>query len=418
MNAEILSIGTEVTRGAVVDTNAAWLAEQLSALGVDVRRHTAVGDRHDDIESAFAAACELAEVVVITGGLGPTLDDVTREVVARAGGLPLARVDDEVERIRDFFRRRGRELPESNLRQAMVPRGARVLPNACGTACGFWLDLKDTAIIALPGIPAEMTAMFSDGVLPELRKRIGDCGVAVRKVQTYGMPESTLGGRLRDLMVRGANPDVGTRLQLGTITVRILARGANRPEAETLAETTAAEVRRRLGDAVFGSGEQRLEEAVAALLVGRQCTIALAESCTGGLAASLLTNVPGVSQVLVEAVVTYGNDSKVRRLGVDEALIRDHGAVSPEVAQAMAEGIRSTSGAELGVGITGVAGPAGGTPDKPVGLVYVALADGGETIVQELRLGGNRRQIRERAATAALNAVRLQLGHQEQARSL
>ena len=418
MNAEILSIGTEVTRGAVVDINAAWLAEQFSALGVDVRRHIAVGDRRDDIESALAAACELADVVVITGGLGPTLDDMTREVIAGARGLPLVRVDEEVERIRAFFRRRGRDLSESNLRQAMMPRGARVLPNARGTACGFWLDLEGTAIIALPGVPGEMTAMFSDGVLPELRNRIGDGGVAVRKVQICGMPESALGGRLRDLMVRGANPDVGTRVRLGVITVRILARGGARPEAEALAETTAAEVRRRLGDVVFGSGDQRLEDAVAALLVEQRCTIALAESCTGGLAASLLANVPGVSEVLMEAVVTYSNDSKARRLGVDEALMRNRGAVSIEVAQAMAEGVRSTSGADLGVGITGIAGPAGGTSEKPVGLVYVALADASETTVQELRLGGNRRQIRERAAIAALNAVRLKLAHQGQARSL
>jgi len=417
MNAEILSIGTEVTRGTVVDTNAAWLAEQLSALGVDVRRHTAVGDRQDDIESAFGAACALAEMVVITGGLGPTLDDVTREVIAEASGLPLVRMDEEVEHIRAFFRRRGRELPESNLRQAMVPQGARVLPNARGTACGFWLDLEDRAIIALPGVPGEMTAMFSDGVLPELKKRIGDDGIAVRKVQVYGMPESTLGGCLRDLMVRGANPDVGTRVRLGAITVRILARGDSRSEADALAETTAGEVRHRLGDAVFGCGEQRLEDVVATLLLERKCSIALAESCTGGLVASLLTNAPGISEVLMEAVVTYSNDSKVRRLGVDEALIRDHGAVSPEVAQAMAKGVRKTSGAELGVGITGIAGPAGGTLEKPVGLIYVALVDGSETIVQELRLGGSRRQIRERAARTVLNAIRLRLVHQKQVAS-
>jgi len=413
MDAEILSVGTEVTRGDVVDTNAAYLARELSALGANVRFHVAVADCSGDIEAALRQACQRSRLVLVTGGLGPTPDDLTREVVARVLGVPLITIADEVERLRNFFRRRGRPMPESNLKQAMVPAGARALPNSVGTACGFWATAGMTQIIVLPGVPTEMEVMFSTAVRDDLRRHLGEIGVAVEQVQTFGLPESELASRIHDLMRRGANPDVGTRLADGTISVRIVARAATRAAAQALAHATAAEVAQRLGEAVYGYGETTLEEALARHLERLGCTIAIAESCTGGLVGGLLTSVPGISRFFLEGVVAYSNEAKVKQLGVDATLITRHGVVSAEVAQAMAAAIRRAAGADIGVGVTGIAGPGGATPAKPVGLVYIAIADnrGGEC--HELRLAGSRQQVRLRAARAVLNFVRLRLLRQE-----
>jgi len=412
---EILSVGNEVVGGAVADTNAAWLAGHLEALGLEVVGHRAVRDRRPEIVAALEAAAAASDVVVVTGGLGPTPDDLTREAAADAVGRRLVPSPDAETALRAFFRRRGREAHPSNLKQATVPEGAAVLPNRRGTAAGFALAHRGSRFFFLPGVPAEMRGMFDDEVAPRLRGQGSDGAACCRQVPLFGVPESEVGARLKDLMARGANPEVGTLAKTGLIVVRILARGPDDASAAVLADRTAAEVRRRFGEHVVAEEGDSLPEAVVGELLRSGRTLAVAESCTGGLVAKMLTDVPGVSAGLLEAVVAYSNAAKVRRLDVPERLLATHGAVSREVAEAMARGVRAGSGANLGLAVTGIAGPGGAVPAargraaKPVGLVYLAAADERGIVSEEARLGGHRAQVRTRAAMMALDLLRRRL---------
>lgn len=409
MKAAILSIGSEVALGRIADTNAAWLSRRLIELGCEVARHTAVPDERGEILRALACVAEGADAVVITGGLGPTQDDMTRELVAEHCGVGLAEHAAAGEHLRAFFRRIGRPMSPSNMRQAMLPDGARALPNPRGTAFGFAVSCNGADFYALPGVPAEMRAMFEAEVAPALAAKASS-GIALRQLRVFGAGESTVGELLGDLMRRGANPDVGTQVEQGAITVRVLARAETREEAQALADATAEEAMRRLGDdLVFGEGEEEIEEAVARLMERSGLTLAAAESCTGGLVSSLLTDVPGASQWFLEGVVAYSNQCKVSRLGVPEGLIAEKGAVSPEVAEAMVAGMRGRSGADVAVALTGIAGPGGAVPGKPVGLVYVAVADAQGVSVERFQCSGQRTDVKRRAARHALNMVRLRV---------
>ena len=409
MNAEILSIGTEVVIGSIADTNAAWLSQRLTELGFTVTRHSAVGDSRDQMLRALRSAQEHADVVLITGGLGPTLDDMTRDVLGEFAGAELVEEPLAVDHIRSIFQRLGRPMSETNLRQALIPEGAELVANPRGTAPGFALTVDGTEFIAMPGVPLEMKMMFDEHVAGRLRRRNPVC-IAARHLRAFGYGESTFGEKLGDLLKRGANPEVGTQVDNAIIGIRVLARADSPEEAERLADATAEEVRRRVGEAnVFGENADQLEHAVARELERTIKTLAVAESCSGGALSNRLTNVPGVSRFFLEGVVTYSNASKTDRLGVAAELIEEHGAVSAEVAEAMARGVRERSGADLGVGITGIAGPGGATSTKPVGLVYVALAHAEGAEVKELRLIGRREDIKDRTAKAALNMVRLHL---------
>ena len=408
MRAVILSIGSELVSGLTLDTHARDLARALGEIGLPVARFDVLDDCLDEIAVAFAHAARDAEIVVVTGGLGPTLDDLTRDALARAMGVPLEAHPDAVAHLETWAKVHHRTLSESNRRQAMLPRGARPIANPVGTAPGIDVAFGNARVFCMPGVPCEMRAMLDGYVLPALRASLGGTVSRVRTVRTFGVPESVLGERLADLMSRGRRPMVATAVHLGLIDVHIHAAGAP-DEVDRLLASDADEVRRRLGDAVFGEGTQRLEEAVASLLASRRVTLAVAESCTGGLVTAKLVNVPGISEHLLEAVVTYSNESKVRRLGVPEALIAAHGAVSEPVARAMADGLRSQSGAALALAITGIAGPGGGSAEKPVGTVWFAVADGAGTDAARVVFMGARLQIRERAANEALNRMRLRL---------
>ena len=410
-SAWIVSIGSELTLGQSVDTNAPWLAAQLAAQGIRCRRQVTVPDELEALSATFREAAAASDLVVATGGLGPTADDLTRQALAAAAGLPLELDAPSLEQIRAFFARRGREMPSANRVQALLPKGARPLPNTCGTAVGICLELAGTPCYALPGVPFEMREMFRREVLPHL-PALGDGQVVrFRRLHCFGTSESAIGEALADLMRPGRNPAVGTTAELGVITVRINASADSPAAAEALLDDTERLVRARLGTAVFGRDGETLASVVGALLAARGQTLGTAESCTGGLIAKLLTDVPGSSAYYLGGAVSYANELKEALVGVPGELLTAVGAVSEPVARAMAEGARRAFGSSFALATTGIAGPTGGTPDKPVGLVFLALAGPQQTRVEAARFGSEspRVVIRERAARTALDLLRREL---------
>ncbi|MFH1730517.1 MAG: competence/damage-inducible protein A [Planctomycetota bacterium] len=410
ITAEIISVGDEVVSGQIADTNAAWLSQRLGDLGIGVASHRAVCDARSEIVDAVRQAAAGANVIVISGGIGPTHDDLTREAVAEAAGAELVPDPPALEHIRDLFGARGLEMPESNAKQATYPAGGDILPNANGTAAGFRVTIGNADVFALPGVPGEMKQMFTGEVVPRLPRSEG--AFAVRALQCFGMSESIIAERLGGEIDLDGNPKVGLLATDGVISVKFTACAETREAALDLIGPPCERARELLGEPVFGEDDDTLERAVARLL-GEQCkTIAAAESCTGGLVAHRLTNVPGISAHFIEGAVTYSNESKTRLLGVPAELFAAAGAVSEEVARLMAENVRRRAGADIGIGISGIAGPGGGAPEKPVGTVHVAVATAAGTVHRKLALRGARELIKDRAAKHALNMVRLVLGGQ------
>jgi nicotinamide-nucleotide amidase len=406
--AAIVAVGTEVTEGRIANTNAAEIARRLLQLDIETVLHLAAPDDPSLMRRAFEAAGAAADVVIVTGGLGPTIDDITRDVAAELALAPLETDPASLERLERFFASLGRTMSENNRRQAQVPRGAKILPNPRGTAPGFHIRIGRAEFFFLPGVPHESEGMLEESVLPALEQLFPREGaVRVRRLNCFGLPESKVDAVLAPLFP-GPDPALAFNISEGIVQIYLTARAASGEAAAARLDESAARVRAALGACVFSEGKEGLEEALARVLLERGTTVALAESCTGGLAASRLARVPGVSAVLRGGVVAYANDVKVRLLGVPEALLAAKGAVSPEVALAMAEGARRALGAEAAAGITGIAGPGGGTAEKPVGLVYVATAGPGAAPprVRELRLGGARTWIQRMAALAALDQIR------------
>ncbi len=411
MNAVLISIGDELVTGRTVDTNSAWLAGRLTALGITILAHETVGDDRAEIRHAIDEAARRADWVLVTGGLGPTLDDLTRQALAEAMDAPLELRQAFVDQIADMFRRFGKTMPEQNKVQAMFPVGSKAIANTCGTAPGIQARLHDADVFVMPGVPREMKVMFERDALPQLLARAGGHVTLTETLWTFGQGESTVGEQLADLMQRGLNPAVGTTAQDAKIGVRLLATGASRDEAEALLAATVEAIRGRLGALIYGRGEQTLSEAVGSLLREKGQTVATAESCTGGWIAKSLTDIPGSSAYVLSGFVTYSNEAKTSMLGVPAELIERHGAVSARVAEAMALGCRSRTGADWAISVTGIAGPTGGTAEKPVGLVFVGLAGPEGCHVRAFRLGDhlNRIAIRSRTRWAALNMLRLAL---------
>jgi nicotinamide-nucleotide amidase len=407
----ILSIGTELSLGQTVDTNSAWLAARLARLGIRATHHLTIADDLNAIRDAFQLAAEHSELVIATGGLGPTDDDLTREALALATETTLVMDESSLRDLEAFFERRGRTMPDRNRCQAMRPEVAQHLPNSCGTAPGLTLQFGSAWIYALPGVPFEMRTMYEQSVRGALESQAKGRVIVSRRLQTFGLPESDLGEKIADLMVRGANPEVGTTASFGLIGVRINAEAENQAAAERMLDQTEAAVRERLGEVVYGIGEQSLAEVLSIALRERGQTLALAESCTGGLVAEQLTALPGSSDVFVGGTVTYANAAKEQLLGVPRELLERQGAVSAAVAEAMAIGARRRFGADYALSLTGIAGPGGGSAEKPVGLVFAALADAAGCTVREYQFGSDspREAIRLRAAHAALNQLRLRL---------
>lgn len=401
MSAAVLCTGTELTRGELVNTNATWLADALTTLGFEVAVIETVGDDRNRIAGALVRLGRDHDVIVCTGGLGPTTDDLTSEVVASVLGVPLERDEPSLEKIRERFRKVGRTMSASNEKQADFPRGAAILPNETGTAPGFCVTIGRAVAAFLPGVPSEMKAMFHASVLPKLAA-IPRPETHQIRLRTYGLPESTVNDLLRGIeATHGVT--IGYRARLPEIEVKVLATG-ERAEARVVSATAA--VRAALGDAIYGHGDTSFPATVLAELGARGATLALAESCTGGLVAELLTDVPGSSRVFLGGVVAYSNAAKSALLRVDAAILAAHGAVSEPIARAMAEGARARFGSTLAAAVTGIAGPDGGTAEKPVGLVHFAVAGEHGTSAKALTFTGSRSDVRKRAAFAALALVR------------
>jgi nicotinamide-nucleotide amidase len=401
--AELIAVGDEVLAGHTVNSNASHLAIALATVGVEVRWHAAVGDREDDIVDALRRACSRASVVLVCGGLGPTPDDLTRHAAARLLDVPLDESPEALEHMRRIFESMCRSMAESNRRQALFPRGATLMPNDNGTAWGFNIACEGTPCYFLPGVPKELYAM-TPGVLRDIAARVE--GAALRHVaqlRTVGIGESDMVVRLSELLTRGGDPEVGTYASEGILTIRAI--GQRKDEVERLADAIAE----RLGDLVYTRDDRSLEEVLVRTMSGSGRTLALAESCTGGLVGEMITRVSGSSAVLVEGAVVYSNEAKTRTCGVPAELIERHGAVSEPVSRALAEGMRERTGADYAISITGIAGPTGGTETKPVGLVYIGLADKGGTEVRECRFGANRERNRQRSARTALDMLRRRL---------
>ncbi len=409
MRVELFSVGTELLLGDIVDTNAAYLAGKLSELGVNVYYKTTVGDNTERLVAALHIALGRSEVVLATGGLGPTEDDITAAAVAQVMAADLVEDEESAERIRSFARHRGIKLVDSLLKQARVPRGAIVVANPVGTAPGFILNSNGKTVIVLPGVPAEMKAMAEQTVLHYLAGRVeGEGGAAVilsRVLRLAGIGESQAEAEIADLIRSQTNPTIAPYAKTHEVFLRVSARAVDREAAGVMIAPVEAEIRKRLGEHIYGADSETLEEVVGQMLREAGLKLAVAESCTGGLIGHRLTNIAGSSDYFIDSVVSYGNESKVKLLGVPEETLREHGAVSAETAKAMAEGVRRVSGADLGLSVTGIAGPSGGTAAKPVGLVYLGLADKTGTVTEELRLRGDRLMIKERAAQNALYLV-------------
>jgi nicotinamide-nucleotide amidase len=405
LKVEILSTGDELLTGQVVDTNSTWLMDRLWDLGVMVRRKTLVGDERADLEAAIRETTARAELVVMSGGMGPTEDDLTNACVAAVLGVPLERHEPSLRAIEERFRRFGRAMTPNNAKQALFPRGAEVIPNRHGTAPGFSSRVGAAEVVCLPGVPVEFKGLCEEWLLPRLAARLGDVP-ASRLVKLFGIPESHADHAMRPVMDDPANAGVrfGYRAHWPEIHVKW---SVPAPGAEARADAILATVRRIFGDAIWGEGKDELPALVVARLAARGERVALAESCTGGLLAELVTRVPGASSVIDLGVVAYGNAMKERVVGIPAALLAAHGAVSEPVARALAEGVRAAAGATWGIGITGIAGPTGGTPEKPVGTVHLALAGprGTEHVLRAYR--GDRDRVRKTAAHEALNLLRL-----------
>lgn len=407
MNAEILAVGTEILLGDIVNTNAQYIAQGLAELGIDVFYQTVVGDNPDRMKTAMNIAFERADIIITTGGLGPTGDDLTKEIGAEYFGRKLILDEKALDRIKKFFDKMKRPMTDNNVKQAMVPVNSTVMYNENGTAPGIIIEDNNKILIMMPGPPKEMKPMFSKQVKPYLASKQNHTLIS-RTLRIAGVGESAMESMVRDMIDRQSNPTIAPYAKDTESILRITASAKTTEEAEKIIEPIAEEIYRRFGDSVYAEGETSIQETVAKILIDKKVTIAVAESCTGGLVAAKLIEYPGISEVLLEGAVTYSNEAKKRRLGVKDETLSAYGAVSAETAAEMAKGIAMTSGADIGVSTTGVAGP-GPSEGKPEGLVYVGVYIGGKSYVKELHLAGKRNVIRERAAYSALDFLRRKL---------
>jgi len=406
MVAEILGVGTELLLGDIANTNAQFLSKALAGLGISVYGHTAVGDNPQRLLAALEHAFSKADMVVACGGLGPTQDDITKEVAAEYFGREMALDPVSWHSIKARFLGRGL-LPENVMRNAMVPTGSTLLPNNHGSAPGVCIEQDNKLLILLPGPPHELEPMFMEYAVPFLRQKTDKVFMS-RTLKIVGVGESKVETALQDIIENQTNPTIAPYASLTEVALRITASAKDEKAAKDLITPVANEIYQRLGPHIYGEDDDNMAKIILDLLENQDLTLSIAESCTGGLLASAFVDIPGSSQVLLEGAVTYSNKAKIARLGVNEDLIASHGAVSPQVAEAMAEGVARTSGADIGISTTGIAGPDGGSAHKPVGLVYVGLHMAGKTIVKELRLIGDRNEIRKRAVVCALDMLRVQ----------
>ena len=411
MKAEIITIGTELLLGQIVDTNSRWLAERLAEIGIDLYYKTTVGDNAERVKSAVQQSISRADLVITTGGLGPTQDDITREVVADALGRNLVKNKAALEEIKSYFSETGRQMTENNVTQAFLPKGAKIINNDNGTAPGFLIDNGDTIITSMPGVPMEMKAMMSDFIIPYLQAeyQLDEEVIQSRVIKTCGIGESSLEDKIDDILRKQTNPTIAPLASQGEVKIRLTAKANTEEEAQKLIAAQEEELKERIGDYIYGYDDDSLEEVIANLLWEQELTVATAESCTGGLIGDRLTKVPGSSRYFDRGVISYSNQAKIDLLGVNKATLERYGAVSEETAREMARGIRDKAKVDIGLATTGIAGPGGGTEEKPVGLVYLALAREDEVEVYKRIFKGHRRRVKYLTSQIILNLLRKSL---------
>ena len=405
MTAEIIAVGTELLLGDILNTNARYLSRELAKIGINVYYQTVVGDNRARLLNAYKTAFSRADIVIATGGLGPTEDDITKETAAGYFGLDLELHEQSWEKICGLFKSMHANMAPANKKQAMMPKGCVILENDNGTAPGCCIERDGKLLVMLPGPPSECIPMYENAVLPVLKPRSGIILVS-KTIKICGIGESQAEEMLKDLIDAQSNPTIAPYAKTSEVWFRITASGCNEAEARRVMKPALEEIGRRMGDNIYGEDDDCLEGVIVKLLSDRGYTVACAESCTGGALTSRLVNCPGVSAVLLESAVTYSNDSKIKWLGVNAETLNTHGAVSAQTASEMARGIVVTSGADIGISTTGIAGPDGGSPEKPVGLVYVGICIKGEVTIRELHLTGNRAKVRTRTVVTALDTLR------------
>ncbi|MBU4128716.1 competence/damage-inducible protein A [bacterium] len=410
MNAEIISIGSEHLLGEIVNTDAPYLSQRLAALGIEVERQITIGDDEKSIASSLEEALRRARMVITIGGLGPTPDDLTKKVIAKVAEEQLVLNEEILSEIEGKFKEEKKSMPSDNIKQAFLPRDSHALKNRVGIAPGFILETRNRIIIALPGPYNELVPMFEEEAIPYLKGRL-----KIREViksfilRTTGLPESKVAENLKDIMKKSKNPRLSLLAHENIVDIILVAKAGNEKTADRLIEGLEKKIGRCLGNYNFGTGKQTLEEVVGYLLYMRKKSIAVAESCTGGLISHRLTNVPGSSNYFLGSVVAYSDKIKRERLGVKKTTLEKYGAVSEKTVGEMAKGIKKVTKSNFGLGVTGIAGPTGATEEKPIGLVYIALADKDKVETQEFKFRGEREIIKAKVANAALDMVRRHL---------
>lgn len=413
VNAEIVCIGTELLLGHIINTNASFIAKKLAEIGIDHYFQTTIGDNHQRLADTIDKGLDRSDIVITTGGLGPTIDDITTQVIAKVANKKLILEKSVLKDVSDYFKRQNKKIPKDSLRQALIPEGAKWLKNPFGTAPGLIIEDGPKIIIALPGPPREMQPMVENCVIPYLKEKLKVGGLRAiiksRAIKLIGLPEANVNAKVKDLLNLSGAVTVGIYAKQGEVELKIMAKAANEIAADAQINKIEKDIRKRFGDYIYGINNETLEDAIGKLLTKKKKTLAIAESCTGGLISNLITNVSGSSKYFKEGIVAYSNNAKVKYLGVPLEIIRKYGAVSSQVAKEMANGIRNKSGVDIGLGITGIAGPTGATREKPVGLVYIALSIKNKNICREFNFLGTRTEIKHQAAQAALDLLRCEL---------
>ncbi|MDV4152681.1 competence/damage-inducible protein A [Clostridium sp. AL.422] len=408
MKAELISIGTELLLGDIVNTNAQFLAKELAILGIDVYHQCVIGDNEERVLNSFKEAFHRCDIIITTGGLGPTQDDLTKELGAKYFNKKMILHEPSLEWIRKFIDIKDEEILEANKKQAYFPEGSIILPNEKGTAPGAIITENDKTLIILPGPPKEMKEMFTKHVVKYLSDLTGEV-IKSKTLRLFGIGESLMAKKADDIIQGSTNPTVAPYAKDYEVTLRITAKSESEKKCDSLINSKCEEIKCVLGEYIYGEGEKSLDIVVSELLCQKNLSVATAESCTGGMIASTLISYPGISKVFKEGAVTYSNEAKIKRLGVNEETINKFGAVSEETAKEMVEGVARVANTDIGISSTGIAGPEGGSKEKPVGLVYIGIYIKGKTVVEKFNLTGDRESIRRKATMNALNILRKEL---------
>jgi nicotinamide-nucleotide amidase len=408
MNAEIIAVGTEILLGDIVNTNSQFLAGWLADLGIPLFHQSVVGDNPERLMKEFSDVFERCDLIITTGGLGPTTDDITKEIAAEFFNKPMVQDEGSLKNLEAIFAKQGNTLSEGNRKQAYFPEGCKILPNDHGTAPGCIISEDNKTIIVLPGPPREVYPMFENYVVPYL-KTLTDSVIVSKVLRVIGLGESLMASKVQDIINKSTNPTVAPYAKQGESILRITARAKTEAQGFELIAPIEKKIRERLGNAVYGSDDESIESVIGGLLIDRHLTISAAESCTGGMICAKLVDFPGISEVFMEGAVTYSNRSKINRLGVKPETLEKFGSVSAETAMEMAAGIAKSSGTDIGLSTTGIAGPLGGSEEKPVGLVYIGLYINGNVKYIKANFQGTREMIRLRATITALDLLRKEL---------